>query len=293
MALDAVVRDIQHMPDSDIEYLEHIAAVAGDAPGQFVGEPRARVRFVGEPHRLPQQPHTYAGIHGPMGVIDIVDFDVDVAPGQPNPPKPEWQRRLGQEPVGPEPGRQESTGPSDDGSDAVGEAGSSLTTTSVHAINSVGNIGLAAEAAGIWADDSVHRVASVEIPLTQAYCDSGAAASPGTPRAADGAGNVGGASDACSDADVSSLATPRSDADSSASTAATERTPIQTVAFFPTFPKLPIPRCQKCGREVDPYSSRLGKKVETEGIQVFCLQHPPRPMRACFCPMTDGRVLGV
>ena len=88
MALDAGVRDMQHLTDGDMEYLEHLAAAAGDALVQFVREPRSRVRFVGEPHRLPRQAHTFTGAHGTMGVIDIVEFDVDVPSSQPNPPGP-------------------------------------------------------------------------------------------------------------------------------------------------------------------------------------------------------------
>ena len=208
------------MTDSDVEYLERVAEEA-----HGIGHETAPSPYAGEGRRLP---HTFTGSHGTMGPLDVGDDESDVPPAQPDPPDLGMHVRL-------EPGRQESISDVADGKGVVATAEPPLAvgpivgnSLAAGAASGVG-VGLAADAAGMWATESGVADATAETPPTQVYADD----------VCDGA---------ASEADSEHSSVGGSDAGSSTSTAASTGPP--EVTFFPTLSEPPIPRCIKCGLEV-------------------------------------------
>ena len=72
---------MQNMTDSDLEYLEQVAQETLGPSGVS-----ARVRYVGQGHRLPAGgPHTFTGAHGTMSPIDVGDDGAEIPSTQPDP----------------------------------------------------------------------------------------------------------------------------------------------------------------------------------------------------------------
>ena len=159
----AVLSQLNQMTASDVEYLERVEVEADFIGHESVAAPSP---YAGEGRKLP---HTFTGSHGTMGPIDVGD-ESDVPPAQPDPPD------LGMH-VRPEPGRQESTSDVDDGNGVVATAepplaaGPIVGNSLVAGAESGGGVGMAADAAGMWATESGVADATAEPPPTRVYAD--------------------------------------------------------------------------------------------------------------------------
>ena len=307
-AIRSGVDIMENMMQSDLVYLDAVANQAGLGPS---GDSALR-RFPGEGHCLPAGgPHTFTGAHGTMRPIDVVDDDSDIPAGQPEAIVNSQESVVGY--VEAEQNRQASGS----FSDVPGDGAVPLAADSVPArpTDSVGAIGVGAEEAGLWAPDTDGAGTPAEFPLTQAYDDDGVnrvgsadppanlsllAESLARPIAnipalaevevtdfadlpslaewddddedeGDGRGNV-----------VRPGSLVCSEAESSASTRAPSMSSLPPVTYFPSFGSLPIPRCFKCGREVDPIVTRqTGKADGKSGGRWKCPACNTRHVQAC------------
>ena len=273
--LNAGARALHNMSDSDLEYLERVAHSALGSSGVSAGVP-----YAGEGHRLPAGgPHAFSGAHGTMCPIDVVDDESEIPSAQPDPIAVSEESLSGY--FGPEPGRQISGSFSDDGRHVADDSlrrdmapepsreeessghsngaspqavvsggGSDLCAEAdvSNSVNSVGGIGVRADADGLWAANSVGADTPAECPLTQAYADEGVHDEVADD---DGSASVATASIACSEAG------------SSTSTAVPGTSRLPSVTYFPTFSEA-VARCHKCGREVDPLKTRQTRKEDGE-----------------------------
>ena len=285
--VNAAARALQGISDSDHEFLERVAHEASSVSGDSA--PR---RFAGEGHRLLETgPYAFSGAHGTMAPINVGDDEVEIHSAQPYPIDVSDDSLIGYvaaEPgrqsdddgsgadqlanVAAEPGRQSDDDGSgadqlanvaaepgrqsdDDGSGAVPLAADSVDARGLgvdahvsDSVDSAGAVGVAADADGLWAANSLGEGATAETPLTQAYADEGVvdpeqlAYMP--------------ASEDELTTSVASASVVCSEAESSTSTAAPIRGDLPCVTYFPKLGSDPVPRCQKCGREVDPLRTR-------------------------------------
>ena len=290
---------------SDVDYLDAVANQAGLGSS---GDSALR-RFPGEGYCLPAGgPHTFTGAHGTMRPIDVVDDDSDIPAGQPEAILNSQESVMGY--VEAERNRQASAS----FSDVSGDGAVPLAADSVPAgpTDSVGAIGVGAEEAGLWAHDTAAAGTSAEFPLTQAYDDDGvnrvgsadppANLSPLAEALARPIANIPALAEVQvtdsahmppleeradheeDDGDPASVVSAAShvcsEAESSASTHAPSMSSLPPVTYFPSFGSLPIPRCFKCGREVDPIVTRQTNKNRWEirrAVEVRGVQLPPRP----------------
>jgi len=103
-----------------------------------------------------------------MSPIDVVDDDAEIPSAQPDPIDVAEDSLSGY--IAAEPGRQDSAGLSDD----VGSGAAPLAAAHVlDSADSVGAIGVGADADGLWAADSAGAGTPAEFLLTQAYDDDG------------------------------------------------------------------------------------------------------------------------
>ena len=278
--VNAVARVVQTMSDSDLEFLERVADEAQNVSGDS-----ARDLYAGDGHRLPATgPYVFSGAHGTMAAINVGDDEADIPSAQPYPIDVSDDSLIGY--VAAEPGRQSD----DDGSGTVKLAADSVDARGLgvdahvsDSVDSAGAIGVAADADGLWAASSLAEGATAEIPLTQVYADEGVAVAQSLANMpaleVDPIANMpalqacnyddsnmpalqAGSYDDCGSPSVASASVVCSEAESSASTAAPKRGDLPCVTYFPTFSSKLVPRCQKCGREVDPLKCRQTRQVD-------------------------------
>ena len=302
---------MHNMTDSDLEFVTEVAHEAGLGPSGV----SARDRYVGEGNRLPAGgEYTFTGAHGTIRPIDVVDDDVDIPSGQPDRIDDSGESLIAY--VEAEPGRQASGSFSDDGgsgaplaADSVGrQVLDHMIEQIAHAsgaIDSVGDIGVGADADGLWAADSAGAVRPADFPLTQHYDEDGVnpvgsadppasihslaeaeadpiantpalaeveSADPGGPRDTFGGEpslyEGGDDSDGANSLRCLGRDRASSEAESTASTRAPSMSGLPPVTYFPSFASLPLltPMCQKCGREVEPIATRLKAKAGEQSI---------------------------
>ena len=155
---------MHNMTDSDLEFVTEVAHEAGLGPSGG----SALDRFVGEGNQLPAGgEYTFTGAHGTIRPIDVLDDDVDIPSGQPDRIDDSGESLIAY--VAAEPGRQASGSFSDDGGSGAPLAADSVgrqvldhmieqIAHASDAIDSVGAIGVGADADGLWAANSSHHL---------------------------------------------------------------------------------------------------------------------------------------